>query len=632
MDVLMSLTLMECWGRDLPNEVSVTQSLSISTLGIAMSNSESTEVSEMKPTDRKLSAPNANDNSSISEWNRRRFHDDNESPHACRDAIIVAQSRDSDGKERMKTMKNSGYGTAGAKDTRPPPPPPPRPPPLRKRLVSYNQIKKNQEEKTCNEEGTKKKSEKFGLSIVEDNDLEATEELLSFNEILKNKDSAEMLLSDEELKENPTAKEFDSEGNDPVEESERCYPDIKLKEPTVSSDEVEPPGFQPDNSVLENLDIMVDHESFSIDGFSGNSFSENDPIREKPNAVVKTTKQKQAKHELLMLPLRDDGKHSITFTGLSTGLSSSFELASSLSSDDCRIPSPPQCAKMIVMPEQEPKQENFALPIDLLPIQNVVLPPMNNIPPRIPLEGLISLSKLKKEKKKKKKKALAETHKNESTALPNHSSILELLKDPIFDPKTLGHKKQKKLLPHLAINKMIRNAKKTSTNGKKAKELRSLEKHQDPEIGSIAEDSLRLGRKIFSLPPHSSSSSRKFCSSKSNFSCDEEEGQENCSPNPCKDSKDSCIEHSLPKGIIRVKDADAPKTPSNQNRSVHFDENQLADKVEKGIMVLPNRKSKNRPMRKLEELMLQITAVQNGYDKELENIVGFRNTAQGYIC
>jgi hypothetical protein len=639
MDVLMSLTLMECWGSDLPNEVSVTQSFSISTLGIALSNSGSTEVSEVEPTNSKLSTPKVNDNSSISV--RRRFHDDNESPHACRDAIIVAQSRDSDGKERMKAMKNSGYGTAGAKDTRPPPPPP-RPPPLRKRLVSYNRIQKNEEAKTCNEEGTKTKAEKFGLSIVEDNDLEAPEELLSFNEILNNKDSAEMLLVDEELKENNTAKEFDSEGNDAAEESEKCYPDIKLsKEPTVSSDEVQPTAFQPDNSVLEKLDIMVDHESFSIDGFSGNSFSENDPIREKPHAVVKTMKQKRSKHELLMLPLRDDGKHSIAFTGLSTGMSSSFELASSLSSDDCRIPSPPQCTKKIVMPEQEPKQENFVLPIDPLPVQNVILPPMNNIPPRISLEGLISLSKLKKEKKKKKKKkknkALAETHKNESTALSNHSSILELLKDPIFDAKTLGCKKQKKLLPHLAINKMIRNAKKTSSNAKKAlhknpkNELRSLEKHQDPEIGSIAKNSLRLGRKTFSLPSHSSSSSRKFGSSKSNFSCDEEEDQENCSPNPCKESKDGCIEHSLPKGIMRVNDADAPKTPSNENRSVHFDEKQLANKVEKGIMVLSNRKS-NRPMRKLEELMLQITAVQNSYDKELENIVGVRNTAQGYIC
>ena len=85
---------------------------------------------------------------------------------------------------------------------------------------------------------------------------------------------------------------------------------------------------------------------------------------------------------------------------------------------------------------------------------------------------------------------------------------------------------------------------------------------------------------------------------------------------------------------MRSNKEDMPnKTPSNHNRSVHWDEDQLANKVEKGIMSIPNRKN-IRPMRKLQNLMKDIVAVQDAYGNEPEQqLFGPKtSTIQGYFC
>ena len=87
----------------------------------------------------------------------------------------------------------------------------------------------------------------------------------------------------------------------------------------------------------------------------------------------------------------------------------------------------------------------------------------------------------------------------------------------------------------------------------------------------------------------------------------------------------------MPKGIMRVKTEGDHKAPLSHNGRVHWDEKQLATKVEKGIMVGVSKR-KCRPIRVLKKHMMQITAVQNGYGNELDQLVGLKTTAQGNIC
>jgi hypothetical protein len=425
-------------------------------------------------------------------------------------------------------------------------------------------------------------------------------------------------------------------------------PEIKLNKSMIADAEDKSPKFRLDNVVIKELGLMVDSDSFSIDGLCDKSLSDNDPIRAKPNAMIKNTKPKPSNHKLTMVPLRSDGNNNTTFHRLSTTVSSSFELVNSLSSsEDCHIPSPPQRRQNGVSPNQDQKHEtlpfeasskSFTLPMmDSIPLQSVALSPIYNLPPTTPSKA--SISPALPPLPISKKKTFTAFHKQLSTSLSDDdysiqspSRTEETSKDPLFDTSTCGDVgRQKKILPHLAINRMIRNAKKKSATSK-----RTVAINQKTASGSLnekcrTEGSLRLRRKIFPLPSPSFSS-RKFGSSKSsNLADEEEEDQENCSPNPRQEPRHRSVGRPLPKGIMRVKHEGASTTPSNHNRSVHWDEEQLANKVEKGIMILASNR-KCRPIRKLEQLMLQITAVQNDYGSELDQLIGLKRTAQGYIC
>jgi hypothetical protein len=417
--------------------------------------------------------------------------------------------------------------------------------------------------------------------------------------------------------------------------------EIQLNNSIIPDVAVESPEFQLDTVVIKELGLMVDSDSFSIDELCDKSLSDNDPIRAKPNAMIESTTPKPSNRKFTTVPLRGDGNNNIPFHRLSTTMSSSFELVNSLSSsDDCHIPSPPRRTKNVVSRYQDQKHETLPfeassksvpLPMmDSISLQSATLPPICVLPSTRPLKSSISpaLPPLPISKKKKKK-AITAFHKQLSTSLSGDecpiqspSRTEEALKDPLFDSTTREDGRQRKIMPHLAINRMIRNAKKKSSSRKN-----TLAINQKTALGSFnekcrTEDSLRLRQKLFPLPSPSSFS-RKFCSSK--IVEEEEKDQENCSPIPCQEPRHVSVGHALPKGIIR-----APTTPSNLNRSVHWDEEQLANKVDKGIMIVSSRK--RRPIRKLEQLMLQITAVQNDYDSELNQLIGLKSTAQGYIC
>ena len=112
-----------------------------------------------------------------------------------------------------------------------------------------------------------------------------------------------------------------------------------------------------------------------------------------------------------------------------------------------------------------------------------------------------------------------------------------------------------------------------------------------------------------------------------------DDDRENCSPDPA--SKDLALvptpksaDQPTPKSIMR-------DSSTRSTRSVHWDEEQLADKVEKGILVTYKRK-KMRPIRKLEHHLVEIRTIQDNYEHEMEVdelVTGVPNlTALGYIC
>ena len=449
---------------------------------------------------------------------------------------------------------------------------------------------------------------------------------------------------------------FDKRATDSrITEKKSSAIDVETKNDCISGPEIqlnnsitaESPEFQLDNMVIKELGLMVDSDSFSIDELCDKSLSDNDPIRAKPNAMIESTTPKPSNHKFTTVPLEGDGNNNIPFHRLTTTMSSSFELVNSLSSsDDCHIPSPPRRTKNVDSPYQDQKHEtlpfeassvsskSFTIPmVDSIPLQSVALPPIYELPSTMPLKASTSptLPPLPISTKKKKK-AFKAFHKQLSTSLSDDdcpiqspSRTEETLKDPLFDSSTREDGRQKKMMPYLAINRMVRNAKKKSATRKKTVAI-----NQKTASGSLdkkcrTEDSLRLRRKLFPLPSRSSSS-RKFGLSKtSKLADEEEEDQENCSTIPCQEPRHIAVGQPLPKGIMR-----ASTTPSNHNRSVHWDEEQLANKVDKGIMIKSSRK--RRPIRKLEQLMLQITAVQNDYGSELDQLIGLKSTAQGYIC
>mmetsp|Transcript_14279 Transcript_14279/g.35845 ORF Transcript_14279/g.35845 Transcript_14279/m.35845 type:complete len:912 (+) Transcript_14279:152-2887(+) len=373
-------------------------------------------------------------------------------------------------------------------------------------------------------------------------------------------------------------------------------------------------AFQQDTLIFEKLELNMDNDSFSIDGFCEKSLSEDNPIRGKPCTMVKKIETRTEASKLVItspLPRSD-------FKTISTTMSASFELVASLSSsDDFHIPSPPQS-----------KRESVSAKILHVPS---------------PLMAMSNTRKTKKEKQH------AGNQKHSSNGMPNECHTPASTRKekqpnvPLRDPitATLGDSKRaKKIFSNLGMNRIIRSGRRTSF-GRKKRILKSpktesqtvQEKSLEVDIGRIAEDSLRIGRKSYSLP----TTSRSYKDNHSSID-NKEEDQENRSPNPCLmlgQPRPTYAGTTLPKkGIMRVKYEGAPKLPpSNPSRkkSVHWDEKQLASKKEKGIMVgVSSRKC--RPIRVLERHMLEITDVQNEYGNELESLLGLRSTSKGYIC
>jgi len=69
-----------------------------------------------------------------------------------------------------------------------------------------------------------------------------------------------------------------------------------------------------------------------------------------------------------------------------------------------------------------------------------------------------------------------------------------------------------------------------------------------------------------------------------------------------------------------------------QHRRVHWDEQQLACKVEKGVMFSSSRKGR-RSICALDSLMVQIATVQDSYtDDDREGYSNHSNDSHGYIC
>ena len=399
------------------------------------------------------------------------------------------------------------------------------------------------------------------------------------------------------------------------------------------------------------------------------------------------TKPKFSKHNNLAMfpPSGERKKNTSEFNGLSTTISSSFDLVASLSSsDDCHIQTPPQ-QKQKVVDLSDTKREketeslefpssNFVLPLEPLPLQKLVLPSVTKLQPRIlsdellpqvPPSTAISVSKKKNKRRNRMKKRSIDLGGNKnhvSTATSNDwhnitSSIVEeMAPDGPLDPNNiLRHRRQSKLFPpHLKINRMMRNEKKTNNiagkkrlfkSSKKSMSETVLENYLPSDIGARAEDSLRLGR---TLHPSSSSSPSSFLNFES--SDDKHEERENRSPDPsCFEPKAAGIERELPKSILRVKTKDGPQQElfpftfkQATTQSVHWDETQLANKVEKGILVgVSSSRRKCRPIRVLKKHMLEIIAIQNGYgvgetstSEQDGNRLGFgrNNTSQGYIC
>lgn len=175
-------------------------------------------------------------------------------------------------------------------------------------------------------------------------------------------------------------------------------------------------------------------------------------------------------------------------------------------------------------------------------------------------------------------------------------------------------------------------------------------------IGSIAEDSLRKTRKCLPLVPSSPSNRYRLPNTKSNNV--DIDDQENCTPrggqqlkqrsknsifkvSDADNNNDSlflttnkmsvnvegiCSSIAL-KGIMRKK-KDGPI--DRHQRRVHWDEQQLAGKVEKGVMFSSRRG--RRSISALDSLMLQIITVQDGYTDELGNHSSHSNDTHGYIC
>ena len=177
-------------------------------------------------------------------------------------------------------------------------------------------------------------------------------------------------------------------------------------------------------------------------------------------------------------------------------------------------------------------------------------------------------------------------------------------------------------------------------------------------IGSIAEDSLRKTRKCLPLVPSSPSNRYLLLNTKSNNV--DIDDQENCTPRGGQQLKyrsnnnlfkvsDADSNNDSPyfttskisvniegvassialKGIMRKKQED-PIDDDRHQRRVHWDEQQLASKVEKGVMFSSRRG--RRSICALDSLMLQITTVQDGYTNELGNHSSHSNDTHGYIC
>ena len=177
-------------------------------------------------------------------------------------------------------------------------------------------------------------------------------------------------------------------------------------------------------------------------------------------------------------------------------------------------------------------------------------------------------------------------------------------------------------------------------------------------IGSIAEDSLRKTRKCLPLVPSSPSNRYLLLNTKSNNV--DIDDQENCTPRGGQQLKyrsnnsifkvsDADNNNDSPyfttskisvniegvassialKGIMRKKQ-EGPIDDGRHQRRVHWDEQQLASKVEKGVMFSSRRG--RRSICALDSLMLQITTVQDGYTNELGNHSSHSNDTHGYIC
>uniref|UniRef100_A0A7S4AIA8 Uncharacterized protein n=1 Tax=Pseudo-nitzschia australis TaxID=44445 RepID=A0A7S4AIA8_9STRA len=576
--------------------------------------------------------------------------------------------------------------------------------------------------------------------------------------------------------------------------------------------------------------LMMDNDSFSIDGFSfsNESFLDNNDTTSRKIVQSDTTKgntkagpsnQKGTTTSVaIMVPLRREGISSTVLNETSSGMPTSFDFVSSLSSED-RIPSPPQRIKESALsrsnvvresgqidPASSSLTRNFILPIDDLLFINYPnddynlsnknsIPSLKNLPPANPskksvtsvveppspvvlppskmntsrdtsniqtpptelfsvhqnalsngsgnsndIGGAETIAKVysnmslslslsdecpippspkqtsnsskdlfddillssSEEHCKGKSEAtqgiggnggvsLSESLSDEYPSIPLSPKHIQTAssngsKDPLFDAVTLA-KRGKQVLPHLHINRMLRNANKKNpvlvgSNSRRSSTSRFTNLQQQHSIISlrhIAEDSLRGSeRTCFSLAvsPSSPLYKQSLLSPTNKFDDGEEQEQENCSPLTVEDSNleqqhqpansSSCLvvghpvhtRHDnlfVPKSIMRKRNKDYASndekttTPSScpddkntvkQQRCgsarvdvrVHWDEAQLANKVEKGVMFPLNRKSRTRSIYALKQLMLEITAVQDGYGGGLEQFAGFQHRPQGYIC
>ncbi|VEU43975.1 unnamed protein product [Pseudo-nitzschia multistriata] len=239
----------------------------------------------------------------------------------------------------------------------------------------------------------------------------------------------------------------------------------------------------------------------------------------------------------------------------------------------------------------------------------------------------------------------AESMKNPSSLSPK-KMIATTTKAPkgllkTINTEGLDKERRQKVFPHLAMNKILFNATKKKNKGLG----NNTKKHID--IGDIAEDSLRIRRSCYPLFSPSQALTRDDLSASTGkiLGNDTEEQQNHVYP--CtKDQNREVPMGVSPKSILKASsqgdgtsfsalEESTGITPESQSskRRVHWNETQLADKIEKGVMFQNHRNGRpKRPAYALQQLMCEIADIQDGYGSDMEQLWGYQQKPQGYIC